>query len=332
MTQNLKPYFEKEISCIFSCDDNYAPYLDITIKSLIENSSDNKNYCIYILEENLSDSYIKKLNLLEKENLKIQFVNMKDIFSKYDENIFLTCSYFTKAMYNRCFIPEIFENFEKVLYFDCDVLFLEDVAKLYEINLRNNLVGACKDIVTGIDFKFREYLEENLKLKNPENYFNSGVMIFNIKAMKNNSFTQNFINTLKCFNELICPDQDILNIILENKVLFIDKHWNTPAALNEERKLKFNYGNAKICHFCGEKAWNNPDLHYANYFWKLCKNSSFYEEIIFKAMDYKIQNLNNVHLKYYHPSGLKKIFSIQNTYFNGKKEKFITIFGFTFKK
>lgn len=54
--------------------------------------------------------------------------------------------------------------------------------------------------------------------------------------------------------------------------------------------------------------------------------------MIYEMIDYKIKQSESDHLKYYHPNGLNKIFSIKNKYSNGKKEKFITVFGFTFIK
>ena len=87
-----------------------------------------------------------------------------------------------------------------------------------------------------------------------------------------------------------------------------------------------------ILHFTGEKPWNNPNLPYAEAFFKYARSSIFYEEVLYKATERKIQDFTKDHLKYYHPNGLNKIFSIKNKYSNGKKEKFITIFGFTFVK
>ena len=49
MSINFVPHFNNEVSCVFASDDNFAPYLGTAIKSLIENSTKENNYGIYIL-------------------------------------------------------------------------------------------------------------------------------------------------------------------------------------------------------------------------------------------------------------------------------------------
>ena len=348
ITNNLQIYFKNEISCIFSTDDNYAPYLGIAIQSLIENSNTNNNYGVYVLEENLSEKYKKKLLDLEKENIKIFFVNLSEVYKKHSNDIFFTWAHFTKAIYNRCFIPEIFKNFEKVLYFDCDLIFQRDIADLYNTNLEDKYAGVVRD--TGFIYNlnkqnnnldFVSYTKKFLKLKESKNYFNSGVMLFNIKALTDFKFTEKFIDTLKNFKNLNFPDQDVLNILFENKTMFLNFAWNVELGVfvwkdhkevikNEEYSLSLI--KPYILHFTGEKPWNNPDLPYAEAFFKYARSSIFYEEVLYKATERKIQDFTKDHLKYYHPNGLNKIFSIKNKYSNGKKEKFITVFGFTFVK
>lgn len=52
--------FEKNnIPVFYATDENYAPYLYISIKSLISHISSEYNYDICILIENLSDRYKK---------------------------------------------------------------------------------------------------------------------------------------------------------------------------------------------------------------------------------------------------------------------------------
>ncbi len=52
--------FEKNnIPVFYATDENYAPYLYVSIKSLISHISSEYNYDICILIENLSDRYKK---------------------------------------------------------------------------------------------------------------------------------------------------------------------------------------------------------------------------------------------------------------------------------
>ena len=42
---------KKEIPIFFATDDNYIPYLDVALRSLISNASKNYNYVINILNK-----------------------------------------------------------------------------------------------------------------------------------------------------------------------------------------------------------------------------------------------------------------------------------------
>ena len=334
----LSPSFFNEISCAFSTDNNYAPYLGVAIKSLIDNSSKENNYGIYILEENLSNEYKLKLSsITNSENIKIKFINLSQIYKKYSEDIFYTRGHLTKAMYNRCFIPEIFKNFEKIMYFDCDLIFMKDISNLFNINLKNKCVGVVKD--TGI-YVYNDYCINILNLKDYSNYFNSGVMVFDLKTIKTESFSNEFIKILKQKNNILYfPDQDVLNIMLKDKIYFLDEKWNFqngilslyPDKINEK---EYFTKDIYILHYTAIKPWNDSSLINAEKFFEISRKSTFYEEILYKSIDNKMKtllnNLQSNHLKCYHPTGLKKLFSIQNAYFNGEKNKFITIFGFTF--
>lgn len=57
--------FEKNnIPVFYATDENYAPYLYVSIKSLISHISSEYNYDICILIENLSDRYKKLITSL----------------------------------------------------------------------------------------------------------------------------------------------------------------------------------------------------------------------------------------------------------------------------
>ena len=67
--QNVIPVF-------MAVDNNYIPFLGVSLKSLIDNSSKENNYEIKILYTNASEENQKKIKAYEKENVSIEFVNL----------------------------------------------------------------------------------------------------------------------------------------------------------------------------------------------------------------------------------------------------------------
>ena len=331
-----------EISVIMAADKKYAPYLGVTIKSIIENSSHNKNYTIYILDGGIERADKIRLNFMQTENIKFVYIAIENYFSAEENDIFYIHSHFSLATYFRFFIPQIFKNFEKVLYCDCDGVFLEDVANLYDTDIKDYWLGAVRDalcIQTKYIPKITEYFNNVLRLKNPNNYFQAGVLLFNINELKNFNFKNLCIETLKHYKDLKFLDQCVLNISCENHIYYIDNKWNVETFiknlittdkcfLNEDEYLNFKqtYENPKFIHFCGvEKPWKKPQIEYSEFFWHYARLTPFYEQIIYTnktKTNKKIAKNKNKSSNIFH-----HVFSINNE----NKHKVITLLGIKFK-
>ena len=74
--ENKRNEQKKEIPVFFSTDDNYIPYLDVAISSLIANASDSYNYRIVVLNTGLLKENINKVKKRERDGFKIDFVDI----------------------------------------------------------------------------------------------------------------------------------------------------------------------------------------------------------------------------------------------------------------
>ena len=68
----------KEIPIFFSTDDNYIPYLDVTIKSLIANASRDYEYRIIVLNTGLNEDNVRKVMQNESQGFKIDFIDISE--------------------------------------------------------------------------------------------------------------------------------------------------------------------------------------------------------------------------------------------------------------
>ena len=58
-------------------------------------------------------------------------------------------------------------------------------------------------------------------------YINSGVLLLNMKAFREEHFTEHFLNVMnKHYFACIAPDQDYLNMICRDRILYLDETWN----------------------------------------------------------------------------------------------------------
>lgn len=290
------------IALCLGADTRYVPYLAVTLRSIIENADPSNNYDICILHENILPSLQRRILGMRQGNVSVRFVCIDGYINRSRDEIFYTCSHFTGAVYYRFYIPEIFEAYEKVLYLDCDVAVNRDVADLYNTALGENyLVGAVRDCEiirwTNKDKDWGlSYFTGFLKIKNIFDYFQSGVILFNVEQCKKENVVEKLVSTLERIKEPNFPDQDILNIVCEGRVLFLDLRWNVeyhipiwspdwmqtmPAGILNDYMVSRK--EPWIVHFAGgKKPWSEPSLEMSDYFWKYAGQTPFYEEILYE--------------------------------------------------
>ena len=173
---------KQRIPVFYAVDDLYIPYIAVSIKSLIENSSKENLYEIRILYTNVSKENQKKILEMATKNVSIEFVDLNESV-KWVETKFQTRDYFSSATYYRLFIPNNYNDLDKAIYLDADTLVLDDIAKLYNINIGNNLLGAIPDQTIPNWSAFLTYVELVVGLRNGLDYFNAGVLVMNLENL-----------------------------------------------------------------------------------------------------------------------------------------------------
>lgn len=295
MINSIKPVFDKNyIPIAFATDDNFVPYLYVSLLSLITNVSNDNNYDIVILYSKINDYNISRLSQLSKENVSIRFLDMSEYMDKYN-GLWYTHWDYSDAVYYRFFISEIFSEYDKVLYLDGDVIFNCDVAELYNVELEENYIAAVQDISQQMqDYVGEKYRESVLNIKR-ENYFNAGIVVFNINKLKEIPFFDNCISTLAELKNPVFQDQDVLNKVCEDQVKYLPYNYNlmwnclhyyTDAKERMSEDIFEEYKKAwktpKIIHYTGAcRPWKQPGLAYSDLFWKYARQTPFYEEIIY---------------------------------------------------
>lgn len=260
-------------------DDNYTIPCIVTVISILENNK--KQECnIYILTDSLKEDNRNKFQkIAEKYNQKIIIFDI-DINSYSNLKV---RSRYPKSMYYRFLLPDLLKGVDKVLYLDCDIIVRTNISSLFDEDLSGYSCCAVEDQQAD-DVKIRN---KNLYLGK---YFNSGVLLINLDYWRKNDIATRLVDFIlqypdRCF----FPDQDALNIILEDSVNFISPKFNFQALwfknlkninylfTKHEEIIKFR-DNPSIVHFSETvKPWHigcrnpfaNEWLYYANEIGKL---------------------------------------------------------------
>lgn len=220
----------------------------------------NDKICLYILTTNLnSKSQNKILQVCQKLNINCNIKNVtlnKDMYS---------CKHYSVDMYLRLFAFDLLPaDVEKVLYLDVDTIVCDDIKKLYDINIDSNLLAAVCDRIyekeeplSDLDNDWLEYIKnQNIDHK----YINSGVLLLNLKNIRRNWNVKKLEECIASTIRTQCPDQDVLNKLLNNTELKeLEDRFN--YYIKHEDKVE-KIDSPVIIHYIGRiKPWNTYRLN-----------------------------------------------------------------------
>ena len=264
----------KEIPIFFATDDNYAAFLAVALKSILDNASKDYFYKIHVLNTGLTlknKTYIKEVLT---ENASLSFVNVKEELDKISSMLHLR-DYYSKATYYRFFIAKLFPQYTKVLYLDCDIIVKGDISELYNTDISDKMLAGVTEEVMPMAQSLTEYAEKVLGVP-VNNYFNAGILLINVEKFREYDVLGQFLNLVGKYKFRVAQDQDYLNIICKDKVHYLDYAWNkTPVPMEG-----FDPASVKIAHFkINWKPWHYDNILYGDVFWEYTKKTSCYPEI-----------------------------------------------------
>ena len=243
---------------IFSSDNNYAPYLAISIFSIIKNTP--QKIAFYILDMEISQENKTAINKLVKiYSCTVFFLPVKESDFKYFPQ---TINYISLATYARLNLTQYIRNIEKAIYIDVDTLTNYSLQELWDTDITNYYLAACQD--TFIDVKNKSY--KKLIGLESATYFNAGVLLINLNKWKEENIFQKSIDWMNQYKNIIkYQDQDILNGVCQGNVKFINNRFNfTPSdrSLIKDRTLSHIEMPIVISHYCGPfKYWHQKCSH-----------------------------------------------------------------------
>ena len=267
---------QKEIPIFFSIDDGFAPFLATALYSAIQNSSTKRQYKAFVLHQGLSEANKEKLSKLTTSNFQIEFVEMKsglETITNRKSNC-MRCDFFTLTIYFRLFIPAMFPQYDKGIYIDSDVVVLGDLAELFDTDLGDNWIGGCVDKSVMDVAPLARYMEEAVGV-NCYEYINSGVLLMDLKTLREKEFEKHFLRLLTTYHfDSVAPDQDYINAICNGKIHYLEEAWDVMP--NENTPV---HKSPKLVHYnLFSKPWHYDDIQYGAYFWEYIKETGYEAE------------------------------------------------------
>ena len=273
----------KKIPVVFCFDDNLEMPAGVCITSLLVNANADTFYDIFILHSDRCTFTESKLNELPLRygNCRITFRSVGREF----ENAFEIRG-ITFAAYYRLLIPDVIPEYGKIIYSDVDVIFRNDLTRIYEdTDLTNDYMAGVVSVSAGVDVAYTKYLE-NLGI-NPADYIYSGNLIINSQKLREDGMVQKFIKEASISNYKY-QDMDIINIVCKGKIkrlppvfclsVAINKYAvyqiENPCYTKQELEDALQEG---IIHYNGHKPWKQY-CPYFDIWWEYYRQSIFFDQ------------------------------------------------------
>ena len=272
---------KERIPVFYACDDNFVKYTIVSLHSMMVNASREYQYRIHILNTDIREDMKQLAYEMQNENFEIRFDDVTDYLKSINDKLPLR-DYYSKTTYYRMFIAEMYPEYEKAIYIDSDTIVLGDISGLYEQDLGECLVGAARDQVMVQVDNYGTYVEKVLGIDRNQN-FNAGLLLINCRQFRESFVLDQFIELLHQYNFVVTQDEDYLNLICKNHVLWLDQKWNTEVF----GEIITPFEEIQILHYIMvSKPWHYEDCRLGEVFWKYAKETKVYEEIRQVLADY----------------------------------------------
>jgi lipopolysaccharide biosynthesis glycosyltransferase len=296
----LAPRFnDKNVAIVTNLNDAYASIFSVFLLSMLRFISRDVNYDLIVLTQDFSKDTKQRISkiIADYKNVSIRYYNPKHLFSGtqlkiHHENLY------SEELYFRLLIPYILEGYDKALVVDVDMICLTDLSELFMTNITGYLAAGVRDTIfqgylNGMDPTAMDYAKKCLRLNNPYDYCNTGVLLMNLKELRETYTLTEIIHMVRTHHYRIY-EQDTLNVLLNGRIKFLEQNWNVYTYTNDYVKAcaslatrdgSDQYEKArkspKIIHFAAHpKPWDVGEADFSDEFWKVAFDSPFIGRIL----------------------------------------------------
>ncbi|WQV43154.1 glycosyltransferase family 8 protein [Helicobacter pylori] len=324
------------IPIIIAFDNHYAIPASVSLYSMLacaksenpksqnpqsQNDSKKLFYKIHCLVDNLSLENQQKL----KETLapfssfaSVDFLDISDpnnptttlaepsVIDKIHE-AFLQLNIYAKTRFSkmvmcRLFLASLFPQYDKIIMFDADTLFLNDVSESFFIPLDSYYFGAAKDFSSPKSLKrfqterereprqkfslYEHYLKEKDMQIICENHYNVGFLIVNLKLWRVDKLEERLLDLAHQKGQRVfCPEQDLLTLACYQKVLQLPYIYNAhPFMANQKRFIPDQQEIVMLHFYFVGKPWISPTALYSKEWHEILLKTPFYAEYSVKFL------------------------------------------------
>ena len=280
------------MNILISIDSNYIIPVKVMLKSL--SLSIKSNFKVFLLYSKLKEKEVDDLDdfCQNKCNAEMQaiYIDCKQMFGGGGLHL---PGWFSEEIYFRLIAPFVLpDSIERILWIDADAIVKKSLFELYNSDMKEKSISVVRDMG---DKGLVDSCAKRLQLNKKSIYFNSGVILFNLSAIRKRWIKDSFISYIKAIpqNKLAYPDQDILNIIFEYDRNIVSDIYNYQIrSWSDFREDEIE--KAAVIHYVGKvKPWNEEYGNKVKELWwdilRRCGRGNSYYVLCLKNRYYRLK-------------------------------------------
>ncbi len=265
---------KRNIPIFYACDEGFIKYAAVSLHSMMVNASPDYHYSVYVLHTGISAETQQKMLRLSNDHFDVIFSDVSERLHAITD-VLPVRDYYSNTTYFRMFIAEMFPEYDKVIYIDGDTIVQGDISELYFTELGESWIGACHEQAMVQTDHYGAYAEKVVGVSR-HNFFNAGLLLINAKMFREKEILRRFADRLAEYSFVVTQDEDYLNLICKDHILWLDQRWNTEAYCS----FPYPIEEAKIIHYIMvSKPWHYADCTGGDIFWRYAAETDVYDEI-----------------------------------------------------
>lgn len=253
------------IAC--AVDQSYFRHLAAMMASVIKNTEAKVDFFLMHADDVKPEGIQRMAAWLNQQGHELQAVQL----AQTELAGLLATSRFPAVIWARIMLPSLLPKADRVIYLDADLLVRSDIKGLWEQELDGCPIAGVADPLYYLP---RENYPYDIGIKDPKTYFNSGVLLMNLAAMRAAGSDAEMLAFGKANSDWFrFPDQETLNLCFQGKTYLLSPQWNALSALlmhgsgekvYSAEEMKQTLANPLIVHFEGplhHKPWHAECPH-----------------------------------------------------------------------
>ncbi len=209
------------MNVVYASNEGYVRHLATSMISLFDRNREMDEIVVYVLSVGICQESQEKLQGIAKQyGRSLQLIELNDIKSRFTYEID-TRGFDISAM-GRLFMGALLpETVERVIYLDCDTVVLQSLRKLWELDLKGQLLAAVMEPT------IYEAVKQEIGLSGQEPYYNSGVLLINLRKWRESRAEKRLLDFYESKDgSLFACDQDTMNGALKREILPMMPRYN----------------------------------------------------------------------------------------------------------